>query len=286
MLLAMDQSPGAAAAARIALALASIFRAQIHVISVLDTRGAPIPPPLDLALALGDELGGDGIHHEQAKNVRAAVLAATSVTVDWPVRIGAGSPAAVITHEAKRLGAALVVVGLRPHGRLARATNDETVLNVMRNGPCAVLAVAAGMTGLPTRALAALDFSPSSLVAARMGATLLRDGATLVLGYVSSLSGRLSEDGESVIHELGVEAGFARTSQELARPGIAIDHVVLHHALPSTPAEMLLDYADGMNSELIVAGSARLGRLDRWIMGSVSTDLVRDGRHSLLIVPP
>ena len=73
--------------------------------------------------------------------------------------------------------------------------------------------------------------------------------------------------------------------EELARPGLSIDDVVLRHELPSTSAEMLLDYADGAKSELIAAGSSRLGRLDRWSLGSVSTDLVRDGRRSVLIVP-
>lgn len=96
----------------------------------------------------------------------------------------------------------------------------------------------------------------------------------------------VSDDGAAVIHELGVEAGLAQAAHELARPGIAIDDVVLQLDNPSTTAEMLLDYADRTECDVILAGSARLGRLDRWIMGSVSTDLVRDGSHSLLIVPP
>lgn len=286
VLLAMDSSAGAAASAQVALSLAATFRAQIHVVSVLDTRGAPIPPPLDLALEVGNELGGDAVHHAQKEEVRAILSAATLVHIDWPIRIVAGSPAGAIVGEARRLGAALIVLGLQPHGCLARATNDETVLNVMRISPCAVLAVVPSATGLPTRAVAAIDFGSSSLSAARMAGSLMRDDATLLLAYVSHPSGRLVDDGESVIHELGVDAGFARTARELARPGLAIDHVVLHHADPSSLAAMLLDYADGANSDLIAAGSARLGRLDRWIMGSVSTDLVRDGRHSLLIVPP
>jgi nucleotide-binding universal stress UspA family protein len=37
---------------------------------------------------------------------------------------------------------------------------------------------------------------------------------------------------------------------------------------------------------LIAAGSARPSRVDRWLLGSVSTDLIRDGRCSVLVVPP
>jgi len=218
--------------------------------------------------------------------VRAALSDATSQSIDWPIQIAMGNPAGAIVREARRLGAGLIVVGLRPHGRMARATNDETVLNVMRNAPCAVLAIVPGTTGLPSRALVALDFGESSLVAAHMASGLMRDDATLVLAYVSGSTGRPATHGASIIHALGVQAGFERTAREQARPGLTIDHVVLHHELPATPAEMLLEYAEGAHSDLLAAGSANLGRLDRWIMGSVSADLVRDARCSVLIVPP
>lgn len=40
------------------------------------------------------------------------------------------------------------------------------------------------------------------------------------------------------------------------------------------------------DTDLIAAGSARRGWLDRWMLGSVSTDFVLDGRHSARVVPP
>ena len=42
----------------------------------------------------------------------------------------------------------------------------------------------------------------------------------------------------------------------------------------------------GVGAPLVAAGSVRYGRLDRWLLGSVSTALVRDGRLSVLSVPP
>jgi len=75
------------------------------------------------------------------------------------------------------------------------------------------------------------------------------------------------------------------TMEELTDAGIQSDQVVLHRT--SAPiADALLEYADGAKCEMIAAGSARRGRIDRWILGSVSTELVRDGRHSVLVVPP
>ena len=51
-------------------------------------------------------------------------------------------------------------------------------------------------------------------------------------------------------------------------------------------AELLLECADAASIELIAAGSGRPSRVDRWLLGSVSTDLIRDGRYSVLVVPP
>ena len=89
-----------------------------------------------------------------------------------------------------------------------------------------------------------------------------------------------------MIHSLGVQAGFDRATRELGGEGITIDHVVLHHELKHQVSDLLLEYAEGASVEVIATGSARLSRVDRWMLGSVSTDLVRDGRLSVLVVPP
>lgn len=286
MLLATDDSAGAEAGARVALALAAKYRAIIHVINVVDTRSAPMPAPLDLALAMGDAVIGPGVHAERIEEIRAALSTVTGQPITWPVHVTLGNPASSIAKEARRIDAALIVIGLRRHGGVERLVHDETALNVMRNAACPVLAVVPGTTGLPTRVLAAVDFSRSSLLAVRTARAVVGDDAVLVLAYAPPLPGRLPDDGESVIHDLGIEAGFANIARELGDEGLTFDHVVLHHELPRTPAEMILEYADVATTDLIAAGSARHGRLERWMVGSVSTDLVRDGRHSLLVVPP
>ena len=58
VLLATDGSPCAVAAARVAHGLATQYHALVHVVSVVDTRSAPMPPPLDMAVAFGDAIVG------------------------------------------------------------------------------------------------------------------------------------------------------------------------------------------------------------------------------------
>lgn len=286
VLLATDGSPCAVAAARVAYGLAEKHHAKVHVVSVVDTRAAPIPPPLDLALAMGDAVAGTELHHDQERAVRAEISGATGAPIDWPVRIMLGTPATSIVQEAHHIGAVLIIVGLRRHGRLDRAVHDETALNIMRNASCPVLGVVGEMSELPTRVLAAVDFSEGSVLAVRAGKAVVGDGALLVLAYVQPMSGFLLDEGEARIHDMGVQAGFAKLSEELGRNGVRFDHVVLHHAPTQSPAQTLLEYAEDIGSDLITAGSVQHSRLDRWMVGSVSAELVRDGRRSVLIVPP
>lgn len=286
VLLATDGSPGAVAGAHVALALAKAHRAKVHVVSVVDTSSAPIPPPLDLMLALGDDLAGPGVHQEQIDQVRAALSTATSDSIDWPVRVVLGVPANAIVKEARRIGAVLIIVGLQRHGRIDRALNDEVTLNVMRHARCPVLAVIPGTTRLPTRMIAAMDFSHASVIAARAACAVMGADAKATLAFVAQDTGTPATPSESVIHELGVEAAFAQTLDDLGGAGVAMDHVVLHHVQQRSPADLILEHAESLSTDLISAGSARQGRIERWMLGSVSTDLVRDGSRSILIAPP
>jgi nucleotide-binding universal stress UspA family protein len=286
ILLATDGSPAANAAARAAYALAERHHAEIRVISVMDTRTAPMPASVALAMSIADATVGESVHAEQRETVRLAVEAAVGQPIDWAVRVALGTPARVITHEARRLRAALVIVGLRRHGRLGRALHDETALEVMRRAACPVLGVAADARGLPRKVLAAVDFSQSSLTAVRAARAVMADRGTIVLAYASPITFDLPDDGEAVIHELGVQAAFAKCRAELQGGGITVDQVVLRHEPSKRIASALLDRADQEGCDLMSAGSARRGRVERWLIGSVSTDLVRDGRRSMLVVPP
>ena len=197
-----------------------------------------------------------------------------------------GTPARAIVQETQSIEAALIVLGLRRHGRLDRALHDETTLSVVRSARCPVLAVATGTTGVPKRVLAAMDFSPSSMDAARVARAIMRPGGTMVLAHVPPSVRSDPRDGEREIRELGVQAAFSKFAHELAGNGPAIDHVVLHREMDYSIAELLLDYADGAQMDMICVGSMGQGRLERWLLGSVSTDLVRNGRHTVLVVPP
>lgn len=286
VLLATDGSPASNAAARTASALAARSGAEVHVVNVIDSRSGPMPAGMTVAIGIADAMASPSVHAEQVESVRAELGQVIGKPIEWKIRVVLGSPARVIVQEAHRLRAALVIVGLRRHGYLERAMQDETTLEVMRRAACPVLGVVTDAPTLPMRVLAAVDFSQSSLVAARVARNVVADGGSIVLAYSPPVSFDLPDDGEAVVHKLGVAAGFARYRTQLETEKVTIDQVVLHHDLNAPVASILLEYAESTRCDLIAAGSARRGRLDRWMLGSVSTELVRDGRHSMLIVPP
>ena len=286
VLLAMDDSAAATAGACVALALVKAHGAVVHVVNVMDTRSVPFPPALNVALAIEDPDRDLTSHQAEVQETREALTAATGQVIDWPIRVAIGAPASTIVEEAQHIDAALVIVGLHKYTRFDRATNNETALNVMRRCTCPVLGVVSGTMELPVRILAATDFSAISLTAMRTAHAIAGDGAVLVLAYAAPITALLGDEGERVIHDLGVRAAFAEAIRELGDDGLAFDHVVLEHEMSASTAETILKYAEASKSDLIAAGSARQGRIERWMMGSVSTELVRDGGCSVLVAPP
>jgi nucleotide-binding universal stress UspA family protein len=195
-------------------------------------------------------------------------------------------PAAAIAREAAREHAALVVLGLRPYGKLERALHVETTVEVMRAASCPVLGVPAGMEELPSRVLVAVDFGSASLEAARFARALVAPGGRLVLAYVAPASFYGPTDGETLIQAFGVKACFEHLRNELSTGRVAIEHLVLHHERPATVGDALLAYALESGVQLIATGSAHHNIVDRWMLGSVSTDLAHDALCALLVMPP
>ena len=286
VLVATDDTAASAPALRFARTLAERGDS-VHALQVVDTRSAPIPPPLDIAIAMTDAAFGDSFREQREREVRSMIETTLGTSVDWPASVALGTPSRSIVAEAGTLHADMIVLGLRRHNAVERAVGDETTLHVMRAAPCPVIAVNESLGRFPRRVLVAVDFSRASLEAARAANRLVGRDATLVLGYVAPAELDIPDDGERVIHELGVEAAFGWFRHELARADDApVEQVKLRRWTGARVGEVLLSYADSASIDMLALGSMRHGRIERWIVGSVTTDVARDGRLSMLVVPP
>jgi nucleotide-binding universal stress UspA family protein len=207
----------------------------------------------------------------------------------WPVTSAIGTPAVLIAREAARLDAGLVVMGVRRHDFIERVLRDETTLTVMRRAPCPVLGVTPALSGLPRRGVVGVDFGRASASAARAALSVLAPDGTLLLAHVQPPRTHGGEDAEgaAVVRDLGVDAAFKRLVGELgADERTTVEPIVVECVPGVGTAGELLALADRARADLLAVGSQRHGRVDRWLLGSVTTDLARDGRHSLLVVPP
>lgn len=291
VLVATRDGPDAVAPVIVAAALGRRYGATVEAIQVIDISNAAIPAPLPSLFTLARDLIGDQPYAADALARRRQLSEILGEPNEWPVHIALGTPAQEILRHAERQGVALIVMGLRRHGLADRVFRDETTLVVAQRAHAVVLAVVPALRGLPRCAIVGVDFGPASIRAARAALDVLlqpTDGAvaSLVLAYVDSRADESARDetaGDAVVRRLGVAAAFEQLVRELDAPrAVRVESAVLR----GSAAAQLLELATKRSAELIAVGSQRHERLDRWILGSVTTDIVRDGRCSVLVIPP
>jgi len=291
VVVAVSGDPSGAGPVRVASALGARYGSRVSAIQVLDVSDLPLPTPLPAAFTFARDLIGDAPYAEDARARRKQFSDWLGGPNEWPVHIAVGAPAYEIQRYAESEGAALIVMGLRHHGVFDRIVRDETTLTVARRARGAVLGVTPTLIGLPHRAIVGVDFGPASIRAARAALDVLghrpsADGTMLRLVYVdrSGVEGRREDTaGEALIKHLGVDAAFEQLVRELAAPpGVHVECVTRH----GVPAAELLACADESRADLVAVGSLRHERLERWILGSVTTEVIRDGRCSVLVIPP
>ena len=291
LLVAVTDGPATTAPVTVAHALDRRYATSVSVIQVIDISNAPLPAPLSSAFTLARDLIGDAPYAEDARARRRQLSELLGEPNDWPVHIALGTPATEILRHAQAEGVALIVMGLRRHGLVDRVFRDETTLSVARRAHATVLGVVPGLRGLPRTAVVGVDFGPASVRAARAALDVLASPApgapvSLQLVYVNPNiggGGREEVDGEALIRRLGVAAAFERLIHALdVPPGVTVDSTVLN----GQPGTELLAFATESGADLIAVGSLRHERVERWIVGSVTTEIIRDGRCSVLVIPP
>ena len=222
---------------------------------------------------------------ERVRRVREQVAGCAADGGNWPILVEVGNPSEAIAWAALRDNVGLVAMGLRAHPRLDRLIGRETVLQVVRQVNVPVIAVTPDLETLPRRVLVAMDFSRSSIRAARTALQLVGPGATVTLAYVRPPANFGSEvaEGAGVIMQQGIAASFARLRRILeAPPGVELRPMVLD----GRPGDALLAAATEMGADLIAAGRHRRDFLDRLRIGSVATQLIRAAQCSVLVTPP
>lgn len=217
-------------------------------------------------------------------DLRRAVSISAAGDPSWPIAVLTGSPARVLAGEAERRGASLIVMGIGRHNPLDRLFGTETTLATLRESRVPVLAVGPEFPAVPSRAVVGLDFSVASRQAARLALHLLAPGGHLTLVHVRPRFEHPSADWQAWDVEYGrtLPPLFDQVRAQLHVPdGIRVDTV----AVRGDPAPALLAFAQQANADLVAVGTQRHSPLERLVVGSVATRVLRTARVGVLAVP-
>jgi nucleotide-binding universal stress UspA family protein len=267
-------------ALQLAAALAQRDRARVMLLGVT----TPFPQNLSTVVSIRepvaiDEAGRRALLEELRTSVRQLPDAAR-----WAKRVVIGFPADSIAEEASRWDASLIVLGIGRHGRLKRLLGRETAVAVMRRAHVPVLAAHPSATSLPRHAIAAVDFTRASNAAAELASRLLAIGGTLTVAHVCAFGDATARDGDLIdLYRTGAQAKMDELVDGLRR---STQRPVRSEMLSGEPAEALLTHAKRSRADLIAMGGHELGLMDRILLGSVRTQIVRGARCSVLIAPP
>jgi nucleotide-binding universal stress UspA family protein len=271
-LLALDEighSPGAIA---LAAWLARRRGTSITVVSAVDQAGAPA------------QSGPITSRIDRCVSRRHAVresLYGTTEARGWPVEIVTGAPVVRIVEVAHTTNVDLVIMGTHRDRVGARSIHDDTVRRVTRRIDRPVIAVADRQRVPPRIAVAALDFSRSSLEAARGAATLLDTGGVLWLVHVRPPFERADNLLRNT-YALGMADALDRAMTDVGRAG---DVDVRGIILEGDAVAELGQYVRQVDADLVALGSSRPPD-SRAMIGRLTSSLIREGTRSVLIAPP
>jgi nucleotide-binding universal stress UspA family protein len=194
-----------------------------------------------------------------------------------------GDPAATLARVARETNATMIVSGLGRHRVVDRLFGDETALRLVRASSVPVFAVASGTSRLPARIVVAVDFSETSLRAARLALEVAAPRATIYLAHVGPRDSMLREwNGSATTYKDQVRLALSKMRKQLRVPlGTSVESVMLQ----GDPAIELLAFASTVGADAIATGSHGHGFVTRMIVGSVTTRILRCATCSVLCVP-
>jgi nucleotide-binding universal stress UspA family protein len=247
LLIATDGTPQSDAAIVLAYLLSLNNHSDVKVLTVVDR--APIPwGVVAPGLVMDYERG---LQREAQSKTRAQIDRLGDK--NWTVDVLSGDPATTIAALSKESRSRLVVVGLGGHGAAARFFGNETALRLMRISPTPVLAVDTKLRALPKRLVVAMDFSESSIEAARLALEIAAPGAIATLVHVVPWEKKdyLPEDWFRE-HEAYVDSQLKRVTGWLDQGNKCRVH---QKVLYGRPGPSILAFAEEVDADLVVAGT-------------------------------
>ena len=281
VLVAMKPYEGFDSALAMAKWIATGQSRPLHAVSVVE-------PHDTLAIAAGVPVVAD--YHAEERSAIADVLEerlghdTAGLDLEQRVDVLEGPAAQSIVDLAHDRTAHAIVVGTGQHNPIGRFVYGERAVQISRLSDRPVIVVpSAAKIGPIREAIVAVDFSPASQRAARFALDLVADEGVLVLVHVKSAV-NLTDEGAGWWEEAYRKrtTDLFRRFTALLRPGhgIRVETRLLHGDV----ADSILAYARH-DAGLIACGGRQHSFIERMLLGSVSTQLIRRAECPVMIVP-
>ncbi|MGQ0538163.1 MAG: universal stress protein [Gemmatimonadaceae bacterium] len=282
ILLASNGTKESDAAVQAALQLAAATHRAVKVIAVLEP--APLVAGEYGFVAPVEDLNDAGGRRQALLTRVERQIADVTDGARWPIVLRGGSPPQIIAKEALADSAALIVMGLGHHQLLDRMFGSETALHVVRTANTPVLAVPQSFTTLPTSAVAGVDFSGGGVAAVQRALRLLPTLTSVHLVHVAprwDLQPTAYAEWRAE-YERGVGPAFERVTSDLRqeRPVTITTATREGHS-----TKELLAAASEAGADVIIVGSKGLGFLDRVLVGSTATGIIRHAECAVFALP-
>jgi nucleotide-binding universal stress UspA family protein len=197
-----------------------------------------------------------------------------------------GTTAHAIVGAARQCGARVIVIGTGRHDTIGRFVHGEEALQILGITDRPVLIVPRdARAGSVAVAVVAVDFSPASLRAARAALPMLSEGSLLMLVHVKPT-------GNSKKEKVGwSDEPYEQRSQRLFKqflrqlptlPGVVVETKILQG---EDASRTIVEYAKMCGAGLIACGRLGHSFVERVLVGSVSTALVRHATCPVLVAP-
>lgn len=196
-----------------------------------------------------------------------------------------GPAAQSIVDVARERDARVIVIGTGKHDAIGRFIYGERALDIVSLADRPVLIVPRhAMARSVSLAIVAVDFSPSSLRAASAALPMLSAGSRLVLIHVRAPVSEKAESSErrDFAYERDCDLKFKEFLRQLpSLPGVMVETRYLR----GDPADTIVAVANAQAAGLIACGRAGHSFMQRLLVGSVSTAIVRHATCPVLVVP-
>lgn len=270
-----------------ALAFARWIGAELEVVHAYVPPMPYIGDPFPVAWASDELLADHEAALERALAAQAERVGALSGEISG-FRLTPAPPALALEEAAKKFDAGLIVVGPAESGtRIGRRLLGSTSDRLLRHSGRPILLARSPFVELPQQVLLPVDFSRPSMEALAWGSDLLRAFGEAHWPAVEALF---------VLSPFPDQAELQFTSSQVER--LALDELdralaKLKGAGPigkririGRPGEEILAEIHDRAVDLVILGTHGRTGLERFMLGSVASDVTRDARCSVIIVPP